>query len=344
MEAEFLKYQKLFTEFNKLDKMEDTFVTFMELSGYPHFENVCSNILSFYFDTQQKHGLKDLAIKSLLQCIPESDYGFGEIYTKEVHREYGIKDLKRIDLVIDCNDFCVSIENKIFHWLHNDLAIYESEINKKFPNQKNYHIVLSLKKENVIGRFVSITYEQFFNRLKSNLGHYSIEGNNTYIIYLLDFIKTIENHYKMTDVNKEMFQFLISNQEIINEIETEKNKLKNLLIGTVNKISQRIEFENPNFHKKWIYQRNVIVYDFKFEDYIIGVDLWIDYNFYAMDIFVRSNEKYYQFLNQLEICKNNSLKENTRGYDIIKRKINFFDINEDELVNEVENILKQVKL
>ena len=38
------------------------------------------------------------------------------------------------------------------------------------------------------------------------------------------------------------------------------------------------------------------------------------------------------------------LKENTRGYDIIKRKINFFDINEDELVNEVENILKQVKL
>ena len=50
------------------------------------------------------------------------------------------------------------------------------------------------------------------------------------------------------------------------------------------------------------------------------------------------------FLNQLEICKNNSLKENTRGYDIIKRKINFFDINEDELVNEVENILKQVKL
>ena len=45
METQFLKYQKLFTEFNKLDKMEDTFVTFMELSGYPHFENVCSNIL-----------------------------------------------------------------------------------------------------------------------------------------------------------------------------------------------------------------------------------------------------------------------------------------------------------
>ena len=52
MEAQFLKYQKFFTDFSKLDKMEDTFVTFMELSGYPHFENVCSNILSFYFDTQ----------------------------------------------------------------------------------------------------------------------------------------------------------------------------------------------------------------------------------------------------------------------------------------------------
>lgn len=341
MEVQFLKYQKLFTEFNKLDKMEDTFVTFMELSGYPHFENVCSNILSFYFDTQQKHGLKDLAIKSLLQCIPEFDNGFGEIYTKEVHREYGIENLKRIDLVIDCNDFCVSIENKIFHWLHNDLPVYESEINKKFPNQKNYHIVLSLKKENVTGSFVSITYEEFFNQLKSNLGYYSIKGNNTYIIYLLDFIKTIENHYKMEDVNKEMFHFLVNNYETIKEIDLEKRKIDDLLSNLVNQISNQI----PNIEnsEKWIYQRYTIVHDFVIEGNKIAVDLSIDYKEVKMTLFMRSRNQDAGFLNKLHVIKNNNFFRENR-YVLYQKDVNFFDIDKEELAKTAYELLKQVKL
>lgn len=341
MEAQFLKYQKLFTDFSKLDKMEDTFVTFMELSGYPHFENVCSNILSFYFDTQQKHGLKDLVIKSLLQCVSEFDNRFGEVNTKEVHREYGIENLKRIDLVIDCYDFCVSIENKIFHWLHNDLPVYESEINKKFTYQKNYHIVLSLKKENVTGSFVSITYEQFFNQLKSNLGHYSIDGNNTYIIYLLDFIKTIENHYKMEDVNKEMFHFLINNYETIKEIDIEKRKIDDLLSNLVIQISNQI----PNIEnsEKWIYQRYTIVHDFVIEGNKVAVDLSIDYKEVKMTLFMRSRNQDTAFLDKLQVVKNNNFFRENR-YVLYQKDVNFFDIDKEELAKTAYELLKQVKL
>lgn len=341
MEAQFLKYQKFFTDFSKLDKMEDTFVTFMELSGYPHFENVCSNILSFYFDTQQKHCLKDLAIKSLLQCVSEFDNRFGEVNSKEVHREYGIENLNRIDLVIDCYDFCVSIENKIFHWLHNDLPVYESEINKKFPYQKNYHIVLSLKKENVTGNFVSVTYEQFFNQLKSNLGHYSIDGNNTYIIYLLDFIKTIENHYKMEDVNKEMFHFLINNYETIKEIDIEKRKIDDLLSNLVIQISNQI----PNIEnsEKWIYQRYTIVHDFVIEGNKVAVDLSIDYKEVKMTLFMRSRNQDTGFLDKLQVVKNNIFFRENR-YELYQKDVNFFDIDKEELAKTAYELLKQVKL
>ena len=43
--------------------------TFMEVSGYPHYENVCSNILSFYLNPKEEHKLDDIVVKSLIKTI-----------------------------------------------------------------------------------------------------------------------------------------------------------------------------------------------------------------------------------------------------------------------------------
>lgn len=52
--------------YNRIPKKEKTF---MEVSGYPHYENVCSNILSFYFNPNEEHRLNDIVLKSLLSTI-----------------------------------------------------------------------------------------------------------------------------------------------------------------------------------------------------------------------------------------------------------------------------------
>ena len=36
--------------------------TFMDISGYPHYENVCSNILAFYFNPLEEHNLNNLVM------------------------------------------------------------------------------------------------------------------------------------------------------------------------------------------------------------------------------------------------------------------------------------------
>ena len=46
--------------YNRIPKKEKTF---MEVSGYPHYENVCSNILSFYFNPNEEHRLNDTVLK-----------------------------------------------------------------------------------------------------------------------------------------------------------------------------------------------------------------------------------------------------------------------------------------
>ena len=54
------RYKKLFEELRKIKSGPARRKTFMDISGYPHYENVVSNILSFYFDDSEEHGMKDL--------------------------------------------------------------------------------------------------------------------------------------------------------------------------------------------------------------------------------------------------------------------------------------------
>lgn len=342
MDKKILEYEKLLLNFQRLHKSKDIFPTFIEISGYPRFENVASNILSFYFDTNQKHGLKDLLLKSLLECTDDFEENGLPLETLNVSREFGIAERKRIDIVIECADFCVSIENKIFHWLHNDLELYQQEVDNKFTNKNNYHIVLSIKKEEVTGNFKNITYAQFFDVLKANIGYYAIDGSNTYIIFLLDFIKTIENHYKVEDINEDMFRFLQDNSELINQLQTEKVKLQNALQRLVGQVVQQVQCE-VKYDKQWIFQKYVIVYDFIINGAPIAVDINFQFDRLVMDIFGRGDNNF-NILNNLEIIKNNSLQRNHRGYVIFDRNIYFFKINTVELAAEISHYLNQIKI
>ncbi|MCT3733717.1 PD-(D/E)XK nuclease family protein [Elizabethkingia anophelis] len=335
------KFERLLVDFQKIDKLDDILPSYIEIAGYPHFENVASNILSFFFNTQQKHNLKNLVLKSLLECV-DFDGDFQNMETINVYREFGIKDQKRIDIVIECQDFCISIENKIFHWLHNDLLTYETEIDRRFENRKNYHILLALKKENVSGQFQSITYKEFFSRIKANIGFYAIQGNNTYITYLLDFIQTIENHYKVKDINKEMFYFFAENSETIESLQREKLKLQNSLLQVIGQLIQKINCDLPNV-RQWVYQKQTIVYDFTFDNVVIAVDISLEFEEVKMDIFDRSRQNE-NILKHLDLIRNNTFEKNHRGIQIFSQKIYFFEIDIDSMAKEISNYLNQIKL
>ena len=62
------KYEKLLEKFADLPKVESAPPTFMEIAGYPHYENVCSNILAFFFDTEEQHEYKDFFKLTFKMC------------------------------------------------------------------------------------------------------------------------------------------------------------------------------------------------------------------------------------------------------------------------------------
>ena len=194
---ELSNYSELLNEaselYKKIPKKEKTF---MEVSGYPHYENVCSNILAFYFNPIEEHKLNNLFINSFIKILISKKINIKTINKTDklkIDREYTTLKGNRIDIVIQHNNFVIGIENKIYAAVNNDFEDYSETLNKL--NKNSIKVLLSLHDNSDIinnTEFVNITYQEFFNQLKIDL--LNCQENNKWILFLNEFIKNIENY------------------------------------------------------------------------------------------------------------------------------------------------------
>ncbi len=114
--------EALLDDFGRLPARVERPPTFMEIAGYPHYENVCSNVLAFYLDPQQPHGLGTLLLDALARAggIASPDEGIGG--NVSVEREVITDAGNRIDIVIESDAHAIVIENKIRAAVSNPFA------------------------------------------------------------------------------------------------------------------------------------------------------------------------------------------------------------------------------
>ena len=143
--------------------------TFMQIAGYPHYENVCSNILAFYLNPNEEHRLNNIVLTTLLGIIKEKDE---KVNTKisfsnmSILREFPTENGNRIDIVIQNAEIAIGIENKIMAQVYNDLDDYYKTIDKL--NKNSVKVLLSLHNETETAtknKFINITYNEFFEKL-----------------------------------------------------------------------------------------------------------------------------------------------------------------------------------
>lgn len=313
----------------------------MEIAGYPHYENVCSNILKFYLDPTNEHGLKDLALNSLLHVVDKEfqfDIDFEEI---EVYREHQTINENRLDLVILTENYAIGIENKIFHHLHNDLTDYKNTVESFcYNSRKPICMVLSLNKltskedvEKVTSNnFVNVTYEQVFQNIKQNIGRYLNSSNISYINHLTDFIKSIENLTPKTMENKTLWTFFKNNAETIQELTDSFSEYRNSLHLKVYQLNDTIpqnEFA-PTVDRQWIYDGCCLVHDYTINSkYKLAIDTYIDINGWEIQLFGRNKQSTDFIFNVM--CKDsdflpNSFDSYERGERLIYHK---FDTETD---------------
>ena len=99
----------LLDEFGKLPGRIERPKTFMEIAGYPHYENVCSNFLAFFFDPEGSHGLGSLFLDALLDSVGNAGEEEGLGGNVSVEREVVTGKGNRIDLLIKSDSHAMLI-------------------------------------------------------------------------------------------------------------------------------------------------------------------------------------------------------------------------------------------
>lgn len=198
--------------------------TFMEIAGFPHYENVVSNILQFYFSPAEEHGLNYLFIDSLIGCINRKRKLAFSITPGicRVDREVPAMANTRIDLLIQIGDTnktqesdAIIVECKIWASLYNNLNYYWDAITAK----NKTGVVLSLYKESNLAHtgFVNITIEELANEVLAKMNNYTAEVSEKHLIFLNDFIThllSLKNNPAMADY----YQFYFEHAKKINEL------------------------------------------------------------------------------------------------------------------------------
>ncbi|HRQ56418.1 MAG TPA: PD-(D/E)XK nuclease family protein [Azoarcus taiwanensis] len=285
MPSSYEGYLELLGEFESLPKKIHSESIF-DIAGYPHYENVASNILAFFLNPNNEHGLGQLMLSSLLNLAAASETNQSNV---QVSREAYTINGGRLDILIETDNQLIGVENKIYHHLANDLEGYSKSLDKwAQPNQLNVvKIVLGIRREQGSYGFIGITYEELFSKVKERLGSYASTSSQKWLLYLLDFMSSVER-LKGDDVEFDgNDKFFIENEDRVNSLVNARNRFLSKLNCKVRELQGEIE-KPVACEKQWIYAKSCLVHDFNLSGNSIAFDLHVSPTGWELQLFGRT--------------------------------------------------------
>jgi hypothetical protein len=206
----------LFVDLKKLPKAVNREPTFMEIAGYPHFENVCSNILAFYLQPSNEHGFGTLFLDVLATLIAPEIVVDGQAV--DIRREVLTNAGNRIDLIIESDNYVLGIENKIYADTCNPFQDYSAYLESLSGGRRIYKVLLSLRSiqpSSQLCGFEPIGYEIFFQKVLEKIGSCFSLAREPHITFVRDFIQTMQNLQQVTTLDPQRLEYFRSNHQNI---------------------------------------------------------------------------------------------------------------------------------
>ena len=308
MTATIDQFKALLAEFKKLTPTLQRDPTTLELSGYPHRENVYSNILAFFLDPGREHGFGSLFLESLLFVAgyKEQEVAIQGGEEVEVNREESTRTRKRIDLVISTDTLIVGIENKIYQPLHNDLEDYGRHLAEKAKaNERRVcKILLGLNRPNKdqeLFCFKPVTYQEYFAEVHRRIGHTLIASKDRYLRFLREVIETVNHLTEGSAMKPEILAFFADNKKDVERLWKETQNLKNNMRSRVKALQESLDISDlPKSQDRPIKQSfywetyelfETLVYDITIESgFVLAIDIWISPKGWVVDVFAREGD------------------------------------------------------
>jgi len=205
--------------------------TIFSIGSRGYYENPTTDILAFFIDDSAQHGLGPLVLEGLAEALPEKwrkiDCSLSSIPEREVVTKAG----KRIDLLLENQEWVMVIENKIFHEQNNPFQEYENfvfeENVERFSAKEAIFVVLSPSGGVPIKHpgWVGVSYPKLINAIKPRLAdHFMSQPLCKWLVLLREFILHLENIMSKESVPTESINFVLENLAQIKEAQDLKDK------------------------------------------------------------------------------------------------------------------------
>lgn len=198
---------------------EATRPNIFRIAGFPRRETVSSNVLAYFFDPAEGHGLKDMMLKALLRTIHKEDMDVSDV---SVATEASTDKNNRIDILLDLPELSIAIENKVDADLYNDLADYHCWAKENSGNEAivvvlhPFHTFTLADHPSAQGLVVEqdlfdVHYDELFSNALGMLGEYSLDADPRAVDLLQQFIDNYSperKQKKMDNTSTDITQFV----------------------------------------------------------------------------------------------------------------------------------------
>lgn len=324
--------------------------TFLDIINRQTKENTISAIYAHFLDWRNSDKIAELFLSSLQELIKEKSTKDFNLVDYTVYTEYITKENKgRIDIVIESKESksVIIIENKIYHYLGNDLVNYWDTFAYKSENKVG--IVLGLTNIPTSNdNFISITHLEWVTKIEKFIkeDNFSIREK----IHIEDFISNIK-HVTNENIMNENIKFYLNHSEKIEQAIRFKDETAKFVIAAINKTALHFGWEmygnTLNYKQIWDKEKDIRIFYTLFPDDIIKkrelkIVIEIDGNARAYyDQLVEVLEKEHFFEGEFKKSNDKNIFYAHVGYkcfpNIEDVKFDILDSHLIETINELES-------
>ena len=196
-------------------------MTFFDTALRKHYENPTTELLSFFLNSENEHGLHGVFYQGLLAALAAdgtADWNADAWGDVQCVQTEVVTDKGRIDLLIETDRAVLAIECKIGHHQNNPFVDYQQYVQKNYAKEDTVLLILCVDGKSHIKDWTGVSYRTLARHTKPLLAEALLDQPyNKWALFAREFLIHWEK-LGMDEMNQQQVDFVVSNFEDIKRL------------------------------------------------------------------------------------------------------------------------------
>ncbi|MCD0189079.1 PD-(D/E)XK nuclease family protein [Acinetobacter sp. PW68] len=254
-DKELQRYENLLLKAQQ-HKTPERELTIFDTAVNSHYENPTTELLAFFLDPEQKHGLGSSFYNGFIEVIRDlsgyQDIELGQFV--QLQTQQSTQGNKFIDLWLETDSALIIVEIKVHHiqnnpfddyvvWGKEKLAEINKDLSESATEKQLVLLILSPNGVSRIKQWSGLSFTDLSENVQRALGSQLIANPlSKWLIFARDFLLHLNSFHELLDLNMEKVNFVVENMKSIQELVNLREECYQEIIDHINnKIQEKIE-------------------------------------------------------------------------------------------------------